>query len=256
MVKLTRPVLTFLLILGVSLWSLGIGWGISHALGESRTTSSTELLSQATSSKPTPKPKTSPSPSSKSKPKANSSVSPKSSPQPAPKSTPSPSPKPSSTTPETVPSPAPSADIPSFKPVAVDPTKPLFVDSVPTRYEPGFQAYLETCASCHIAIPPEVLPVESWQEILRKPDNHFGTSIPNFNRFTQLLIWDYVSTFSRPSPPDSPRILYVEKSRYFKALHPRVTMPSEMSAKTCVVCHPNVANANFRTLTPEWNDAP
>lgn len=132
----------------------------------------------------------------------------------------------------------------------------MFVDAVPTRYEPGFQAYLETCASCHVAIPPEVLPTESWREILRKPDNHFGVVIPNYNRLTQLLIWDYMSNFSRPLPPDSPIPLYVEKSRYFKALHPRVTMPPDMTSKTCVTCHPNVANFNFRTLTPEWDDAP
>lgn len=252
MVKLTRSILTFLLILTVGLWSLGVGWGISQALAESRQIASTELIVQGTSSKPTPQKTSSP----KEKPKTNSSISSKQSPKPTPK----PASTPSSTKSETVSSPTPSvkptANIPSFKPIAVDPNKPLFVDIVPTRYEPGFQAYLETCASCHIAIPPEVLPIESWQEILRKPDNHFGTSIPNFNRFTQLLIWDYVSTFSRPSPPDSPRILYVEKSRYFKVLHPRVTLPPNMSSKTCVTCHPNVANANFRTLTPEWNDAP
>jgi len=29
-----------------------------------------------------------------------------------------------------------------------------------------------------------------------------------------------------------------------------------MTAKTCIVCHPNVAQFDFRTLTPEWNDAP
>lgn len=132
----------------------------------------------------------------------------------------------------------------------------MSVDPVPTRYEPGFQAYLETCASCHIAVPPEVLPTESWREILRKPDNHFGVVIPNYNRLTQLLIWDYISNFSRPLPPDSPIPLYVEKSRYFKALHPRVTMPPDMTSKSCITCHPNVANFNFRTLTPEWNDAP
>ena len=132
----------------------------------------------------------------------------------------------------------------------------LLVDPVPTRYQPGLDAYLENCASCHIAIPPEVLPTESWREILRRPDNHFGTVIPNFNRLTQLLIWDYVSTFSRVLPPDTPVPLYAEKSRYFRALHPRVPIPADMTAKTCIVCHPNVAQFDFRTLTPEWNDAP
>ena len=136
------------------------------------------------------------------------------------------------------------------------PAKSGMVDPVPTRYQPGLEAYLETCRACHLALPPEVLPTESWREILRKPDNHYGVSIPNFNRFTQLLIWDYVSTFSRPSPPDAPIPLYVEKSRYFKALHPRVTLPSGMNSKTCVVCHPQAPNFDFRSLTAEWQSAP
>lgn len=151
---------------------------------------------------------------------------------------------------------AENAPIASPPPKASEIKGTLMVDPVPTRYQPGLDAYLESCASCHIAIPPEVLPTESWQQILRHPDKHFGTVIPNFNRLTQLLIWDYISTFSRVLPPDSPVPLYAEKSRYFRALHPRVPIPSDMTAKTCIVCHPNAAQFDFRTLTPEWNDAP
>lgn len=136
------------------------------------------------------------------------------------------------------------------------PPNSVMVDPVPTRYQPGLESYLETCRSCHIALPPETLPTESWREILRKPDKHYGVSIPNFNRFTQLLIWDYVSTFSRPSPPNAPIPLYLEKSRYFKVLHPRVTLPSGMNSKTCVVCHPKALDFDFRSLTAEWQSAP
>ena len=214
--QLTRSLLTLTLFLVICLWTIGLGWGMASALEKSSQSASTSLIS----AQATPSKSTTPSPSS-----------------------------------------SPSQSSPSetkfiYSPVAIAPNQPMSVDPVPTRYEPGFQAYLETCASCHIAIPPEALPTESWREILRKPDNHFGVVIPNYNRLTQLLIWDYMSTFSRPLPPDSPLPLYVEKSRYFKALHPRTTMPPDMTSKTCVTCHPNVANFNFRTLTPEWDDAP
>lgn len=138
----------------------------------------------------------------------------------------------------------------------VIPENPRSVDPIPTRYIPGFESYIETCTGCHIALPPEVLPLESWQEILRRPDNHYGVSIPNINRFTQLLIWDYVSTFSRPLPPNSPVPIYTEKSRYFKALHPKVPLAPEMTANTCVACHPQAPLFDFVTLTPEWQDAP
>jgi len=216
--QLTRSLLTLILFSVICLWTIGLGWGMASALEKSSQSASTSLISaQATPSK-----STTPSPSS----------SPSQSPQISPSETKF-----------------------LYTPPVIAPNQPMSVDPVPTRYEPGFQAYLETCASCHIAVPPEVLPTESWREILRKPDNHFGVVIPNYNRLTQLLIWDYLSNFSRPLPPDSPLPLYVEKSRYFKALHPRVTMPPDMTSKTCVTCHPNVANFNFRTLTPEWDDA-
>ncbi|MBJ7900534.1 MAG: hypothetical protein GC158_11580 [Cyanobacteria bacterium RI_101] len=126
------------------------------------------------------------------------------------------------------------------------------VDAIPSRYKPGFEAYWDTCSTCHIALPPEVLPTESWQTILQRPDEHFGVAVPNINRFTQLLIWDYVSAFSRPLPPNSVVPLYAEKSRYFKVLHPGVELPADTTAKTCVVCHPQVKSFNFRALTPEW----
>jgi hypothetical protein len=227
--QLTRSLLTLILFSVVCFWTIGLGWGMASALEKSSHSSSTSLISaQATPPKSTtPSPSSSPSPQSSPSPKKNQS-----------------------------PQPSPSETKFLYNPPAIAPNQPMSVDPVPTRYEPGFQAYMETCASCHIAVPPEVLPTESWREILRKPDNHFGVVIPNYNRLTQLLIWDYLSNFSRPLPPDSPLPLYVEKSRYFKALHPRVTMPPDMTSKTCVTCHPNVKNFNFRTLTPEWDDAP
>lgn len=258
--QLTRSLLTLTLFSVICLWTIGLGWGMASALENSSQSASTSLISaQATPPKSTtPKPQSKPTPKKSPTPKpspSGASQKPKPSPQPSA----SPSPKTSS---QPSPSSSPSAQSsPSetkfiYSPAAIAPNQPMSVDPVPTRYEPGFQAYLETCASCHIAIPPEALPTESWREILRKPDNHFGVVIPNYNRLTQLLIWDYMSNFSRPLPPDSPLPLYVEKSRYFKALHPRVTMPPDMTSKSCVTCHPNVANFNFRTLTPEWNDAP
>ena len=237
---------------------------MASAMEKSSQSPSTSLISaQATppkSTTPKPTPKKSPTLKKSPTPKPTSSGA---STKPKPSSQPSatPSPKPSSkaspsSSPQASPATSPSETKFIYNPPAIAPNQPMSVDPVPTRYEPGFQAYMETCASCHIAIPPEVLPTESWREILRKPDNHFGVVIPNYNRLTQLLIWDYMSNFSRALPPDSPLPLYVEKSRYFKALHPRVTMPPDMTSKTCVTCHPNVANFNFRTLTPEWDDAP
>ncbi|HAC65006.1 MAG TPA: cytochrome [Cyanothece sp. UBA12306] len=125
------------------------------------------------------------------------------------------------------------------------------------RFEAGKELYRDTCSGCHITLPPEVLPTETWQELLEKPNSHYGTSVPNLIRLSQLLIWDYLRTFSRTLPAkDDPVPFYVQQSRYFKILHPRVEFTESVTHKSCILCHPGVNNFDFRSLTPQWDDAP
>jgi hypothetical protein len=147
-------------------------------------------------------------------------------------------------------------NISSFKQDNPSPLLISSVDQVPQRYQNGLNLYLDTCSGCHIALPPEILPMETWQTILENPMDHYGTSVDGLIRLTQLLIWDYLRTYSRPLNKDEPVPLYAERSRYFKALHPRVDLPDIVSHKTCLVCHPGAERFNFRSLTSEWEDAP
>jgi hypothetical protein len=137
--------------------------------------------------------------------------------------------------------------------LALDNSK--LTDAVPQRLQTGQDLYLETCAGCHIPIPPAVLPIETWQTILEKPNNHYGTKVP-LVRITQVLIWDYLRTFSRPLNREEVEPVYVGTSRYFKALHPRVTLPKPVTHKTCIVCHPGAEQFDYRTLSPEWENSP
>ncbi len=123
--------------------------------------------------------------------------------------------------------------------------------------EAGKDIYLSTCSGCHIAIPPEVLPTETWQELLENPQKHYGTSVPNIIRLSQVLMWDYLKSNSRPILlKDAPVPYYIEQSQYFKILHPRVEFNEPITTQNCVVCHPGVKDFNYRTLTAEWEDAP
>jgi hypothetical protein len=130
------------------------------------------------------------------------------------------------------------------------------LDPIPSRYENGRDLYIENCSGCHIAIPPEVMPTETWKQLLENPEDHYGRSLTNLIRITQLLIWDYLSAYSRPLTTNEPVPLLIEQSRYFKALHPRVKFSEPVTTDTCVKCHPGVAQFDYRTLTPEWQDAP
>ena len=135
-------------------------------------------------------------------------------------------------------------------------TAPGTVDLVPERFNLGKELYLKNCASCHVALPPEVLPTESWRRLLLEPEQHYGQQLEPIIGPSRRLIWDYLQTFSRPEMAGKPTPYRVSESRFFKALHPQVKLPESVKPGSCVSCHPGVAQYNYRRLSPEWANSP
>jgi mono/diheme cytochrome c family protein len=135
-------------------------------------------------------------------------------------------------------------------------THPKSVDPVPDRLQLGMELYRDRCGSCHLAIPPEVFPTQTWQQLLQNPQDHYGTTLKSIIRPELLIMWDYVSRFSRPLEEDETTPYRFGNSRYFKILHPRVDLPNPISHATCASCHPAAREFDFRYLAPEWEDAP
>jgi len=129
------------------------------------------------------------------------------------------------------------------------------LEPIPEQFSTGRETYLESCSSCHLALPPEVLPTETWRQILEKPQNHYGTSV-NLISLTQILIWDYIRAYSRPLNRDEPLPIHLEESRYFKAIHPLVPLPQPVTYRTCISCHPSAKSFDFRTLSNQWENTP
>jgi hypothetical protein len=129
------------------------------------------------------------------------------------------------------------------------------VDPIPPQQELGQELYLENCATCHIAVPGAVLPTQAWAEILQDT-RHFSIELPLLTNPTLTLVWNYLQTTSRSYPIDERLPSGVDDSRHFKALHPRVETPRPVQLSGCVTCHPGAADYNFRSLTPEWQNAP
>lgn len=130
------------------------------------------------------------------------------------------------------------------------------VDPVPDRLQLGLEVYRDRCGSCHIAIPPEVFPTQTWQQLLQNPQDHYGTAIKSIIRPELLIIWDYLSRFSRPLDEGETTPYRFNNSRYFKILHPRVDLPNPISHTACASCHPGAKEFDFRRLAPEWENAP
>ncbi len=110
------------------------------------------------------------------------------------------------------------------------------------------QLYIENCSSCHVPIPAEVLPTTSWQQILNNPTDHYGQTLPQINRITTRLLWNYLRANSRLLLVGENTPQYVTNSRYFKALHPQVDLPKPSSNQTCISCHPGAKQLDYRSF--------
>jgi hypothetical protein len=129
------------------------------------------------------------------------------------------------------------------------------VDVVPQRYQLGQQLYLENCATCHIGIPPAVLPTETWRDLLRDPQ-HYGAELQPLVDPSRRLVWNYLQFASRQVLADEKVPYRIADSKYFKVLHPKVKFPQKAALSSCVTCHTGAEQFNFRSLTPQWENSP
>lgn len=129
------------------------------------------------------------------------------------------------------------------------------VDVIPDRYKVGERLYLETCASCHVGIPPEVMPSETWRQLLPDPQ-HYGVTLQPLENPNLRVAWEYLRNFSRPQAADEQVPYRIYQSRYFKALHPKVKLPTKAGVDSCISCHPGAGRYDFRSLSAEWQNAP
>ena len=125
------------------------------------------------------------------------------------------------------------------------------VDPVSDRDRLGQELYLESCRSCHIGIPPAVMPTQTWQALLQDPQ-HYGVTIDIPQGPEKRIMWNYIKNASRPVASTDERVPYrISESRYFKALHPKVKLATKPTLTTCIACHPSAQAFNFRKLSAE-----
>jgi Dihaem cytochrome c len=123
------------------------------------------------------------------------------------------------------------------------------IDPVPPRLQAAQQAYLKRCGSCHVALPPQVLPTETWQ-VLITDLQHYGTVLPRLAVDQQNLIVKYLQAFTYALNPDETTPFKVGRSRYFRVLHPQIELPKPVTLEGCVSCHPGAKQFDYRSLNP------
>jgi hypothetical protein len=129
------------------------------------------------------------------------------------------------------------------------------VDVVPARFQLGQKLYLENCATCHIGIPPAVMPTQTWQQLIQDPE-HYGVTLQPLQTPNIQILWQYLREYSRPLAEGESTPYRIQQSGIFKTLHPRVKFTEPVTLTSCVSCHPGAGAYDFRSLTAEWQNAP
>lgn len=140
-------------------------------------------------------------------------------------------------------------------PAPVSSTTVGTVDVVPRKLQLSQEIYLENCATCHVGVPPEVFPTETWRRLLQDPQ-HYGQQLRPLIDPPRLLVWNYLRAFSRPQLQDEEIPYRMADSRSFKILHPKVKFAERPNLGSCITCHTAAAQFNYRTLSPVWENAP
>ena len=121
-------------------------------------------------------------------------------------------------------------------------------DVIPKRYEQSLQIYLANCSSCHLALPAELFPRQTWQRLLENTNQHYEAQLPPISGVEITLMWNYLGTFSRNAAIEDRIPFQSRDSRFFRAMHPGVRFPEPVKVTTCISCHPSAAEFNFRRL--------
>ncbi len=119
--------------------------------------------------------------------------------------------------------------------------------------------YAEACGECHFALPPSLLPAETWRTMMATLDDHFGENaslMPSTeNRITTFLVngaadhWDVKAAHLFDAPaPDAP--LSVTATRRWRHLHhdipkARFKDPKIGAETNCGACHADASRGLF-----------
>ena len=119
---------------------------------------------------------------------------------------------------------------------------------MPTKILPSYAA---ECAACHTAYPPGMLPAPSWQRIMKRLDQHYGSdaaldakTVGEISQWLQTHAGTYKRVAEEP-PQDR-----LTQSVWFERKHRKIEaavwqLPSVKSAANCAACHTGTEQGFF-----------
>lgn len=104
------------------------------------------------------------------------------------------------------------------------------------------KAYVQECAACHVAYPPQMLPAASWARLMGGLDQHFGTDASldaaDVQRLGRWLQENADRRRATPTPPEDRITRTARFERKHRQIEPATwRLPSVRSASNCMACH-------------------
>ena len=111
--------------------------------------------------------------------------------------------------------------------------------------------YEQECAACHIAYPPGMLPMASWERLLQGLNKHFGVDASLDAASVQDISgWLKQHAGSYRRVREAPAQDRITRSAWFIDQHDEVSASvfkrkAVGSASNCAACHPNSGKGKF-----------
>ncbi|WP_204103323.1 MULTISPECIES: cytochrome C [Spirulina sp. CCY15215] len=122
------------------------------------------------------------------------------------------------------------------------------LDPVPEELAFARDIYVERCGECHVALPTEILPTETWRFLLESLPQHYNVKTRDIISPEIILMWNYIQSFSRTYGETGEPPFRIADSRYFRAIHPKVEFQQTQTANTCTSCHDRATEFNYRSF--------
>ena len=114
--------------------------------------------------------------------------------------------------------------------------------------------YQKECAACHIAYPPGLLPAASWQRLMSRLPQHFGTDA-SLDAATTKELSDWLKAHAGTSrrvrrDPSSLPEDRISRAGWFTRQHGEIAaktwrLAAVKSASNCAACHTQAEQGDF-----------
>lgn len=130
----------------------------------------------------------------------------------------------------------------------------LAASSAPTlagdhRYGPFPADYVEECASCHVAYPPQLLTAPGWQRVMAQLDRHYGVDA-SLDPKRRATIADYLQNAASRKDKHAPTeaTARMTNTTWFIREH-WPTPPAKTPFANCAACHTAADKGDYSERT-------